>query len=689
LNFQDRLRAALRIARTELLSDRTPEGSWAGELSSSALSTATAVTALAIAGRESPHAPHRYRRETRVGAGLDWLARHVNRDGGWGDTTTSRSNISTTTLCWAAFGAVPGANEKYRGAVRAAEAWLTRQAGGIEAQKLAPAIVRRYGRDRTFSVPILTACALSGRFGSGPDGWKWVPALPFELAALPHSFFAALRLPVVSYALPALIALGQARHRHRPSRNPLALLVRTLTGRRTLNVLARIQPSSGGFLEATPLTSFVVMSLAGSGLGHHPVTETGTDFLLASARDDGSWPIDTNLATWVTTLAVNALFESEPRDSDASPDAPGAPVESGWTHRDRDRIRDWLTGQQYRAEHPYTHAAPGGWAWTNLAGGVPDADDTAGALLALKRLAHQPGAGTPTFQSARRAGLNAGVAMLPQNRGAQQAVLAGIEWLLSLQNRDGGIPTFCRGWTNLPFDRSAPDLTAHALRAWNEWLPDLAPDLQGRVWRGIEKGLHYLARTQTRDGAWLPLWFGNEHEPEETNATYGTARVLLALTNIAGQTSRPPPFSEAVKEQIDARDFPTSRSGLACPARWHGLLATLIENGGRRLLAGQKTDGSWGAPGDGPASVEETALAVEALAAVTAHPLAGQIAPRTREAAMNGACWLVEKVESGEWRQPSPIGFYFAKLWYYERLYPQIFTVAALGRVADQLKCNL
>jgi len=49
---------------------------------------------------------------------------------------------------------------------------------------------------------------------------------------------------------------------------------------------------------------------------------------------------------------------------------------------------------------------------------------------------------------------------------------------------------------------------------------------------------------------------------------------------------------------------------------------------------------------------------------------------------MKGANWLIEKVESGDWRQPSPIGFYFAKLWYYERLYPQIFTAAALTRIA-------
>jgi squalene-hopene/tetraprenyl-beta-curcumene cyclase len=39
-------------------------------------------------------------------------------------------------------------------------------------------------------------------------------------------------------------------------------------------------------------------------------------------------------------------------------------------------------------------------------------------------------------------------------------------------------------------------------------------------------------------------------------------------------------------------------------------------------------------------------------------------------------------VESGTWRDPAPIGFYFAKLWYYERLYPFIWTVGALGRAA-------
>src|SRR5690606_29187907 len=83
-------------------------------------------------------------------------------------------------------------------------------------------------------------------------------------------------------------------------------------------------------------------------------------FLIRSMRADGSWPIDTNLATWGTTLACKAL---------GTMDAP---------------VRQWLLEQQYQHVHPFTNAAPGGWAWTDLPGGVPDADDTAGALGALK-----------------------------------------------------------------------------------------------------------------------------------------------------------------------------------------------------------------------------------------------------------------------------------------------------------------
>jgi squalene-hopene/tetraprenyl-beta-curcumene cyclase len=591
-DFQPRLQAALRQATAALLAERDPGGHWTGELSSSALSTATAVTTLALRDRtgETTHAD-------RIRAGLAWLAEHQNADGGWGDTTRSLSNLSTTTLCWAAFGA---ATKESQPAIERAEDWLRARTGGCGPDQLAPAVIARYGKDRTFSVPILTMCALAGRLGAGHEAWRHVIPLPFELAALPHRFFAALRLPVVSYALPALIAIGQVRHHHAPSRNPVARWCRSRARERTLRVLETLQPANGGFLEATPLTSFVTMSLIGMGLAENPVTRRGLDFLVRSQHADGSWPIDTNLSTWVTTLAVNALGARAAGDA-------------------RETIRRWLLGQQYRDIHPYTQAAPGGWAWTDLPGGVPDADDTSGAMLALRALG-------PSDEAAR-------------------AAAAGARWLLGLQNHDGGIPTFCRGWGALPFDRSSPDITAHALRAWDAWKDSFDDCLRQSVRRASRRAVDFLARTQRADGAWTPLWFGNQFGANDENPVYGTSRVVLALSPFDGHAGSGP-----------------------------------CRRGCGYLCAAQNADGSWGGDKGIAGTTEETALAVEALA------MAARAVPDAETtvgaAAARGAAWLVERVESGAWREPAPIGFYFARLWYYERLYPLIFTVAALRAAA-------
>src|SRR4029077_19665133 len=131
--------------------------------------------------------------------------------------------------------------------------------------------------------PVLPPCALGGLVD-----WDDVISLPFELACIPARFYAAVRLPVVSYALPALIAIGQVRFHFRPSRNPLRRWLQRWAKPVSLNVLERIQPPNGGFLEATPLTSFVTMSLAAMGLIDHPVTRRGLEFIVSSARWEGA-----------------------------------------------------------------------------------------------------------------------------------------------------------------------------------------------------------------------------------------------------------------------------------------------------------------------------------------------------------------------------------------------------------------
>jgi squalene-hopene/tetraprenyl-beta-curcumene cyclase len=606
------LREALAAAVDALLSHRTAEGHWEGRLSSSALSTAVAAMAIGRAGGDDC--------ADIVARALAWLAAHQNADGGWGDTAASRSNLSTTVLCWCALSGGGSAGGDARGmAVERAGEYVQRQCGSLAPADIAAAVSARYGNDRTFSAPILTLAALAGKLGPEPACWKHVAQLPFELGALSHAALRRLRLPVVSYALPALIAVGQVRHARRPTWRPLARLLRNLAREKTLAKLRDIQPESGGYLEAAPLTGFVLMSLSAlrdAAAPSKPAEQTiarAVAFLRNTVRPDGAWPIDTNLATWVTTLSVNALPD----------DALDGPQRAG--------LRDWLLACQYRREHPYTQAAPGGWAWTDLTGGVPDADDTPGALRALARLA-------------------------PNDSRCAAAAAAGCRWLLDLQNRDGGMPTFCRGWGSLPFDRSCHDLTAHALLAWTNLPADLPGEMQPKVRAGIERAVRFLIRAQGPRGQWTPLWFGNQLAPGESNPVYGTARVLLAL--------------------VDLWRGPAGRGGLA----------ETIRRGAEFLLGCQGPDGGFGGDAKVQPSIEETALALDALAnlmsaidAAPAAPTAIVEPERLRPAVAAAANWLIARTRGGRDFPAAPIGLYFAKLWYFERLYPPIFTVSALA----------
>jgi len=592
-----RIAAAATEARQRLLRHMTAAGHWDGKLAPSALATAVATFALAQT------APSLHR--DLVFRGLSWLAHNANPDGGWGDTPRSASNVSATVLCWSVLNCAERIGVNCDAAVAGAERWLCSAVGGLEPARIAQHVIKYYGDDRTFSAPILTMCALAARLGSSHDAWRLVPQLPFELAVLPHRFFHVLRLGVVSYAMPALIAVGYVRHRHTHHQFPLRKLMRNFAAHRTLALLDSLQPDRGGFLEAVPLTGFVVMSLAASGRRNSAVIERGVRFLRGTIRPDGSWPIDSNLATWLTTLSVDALC-ADPRALDDIP----VDEQAG--------MRDWLLDQQTIADHPFTHAAAGGWAWTDLAGGVPDADDTAGAVLALAHL---------------------GV----ESERARAAALNGIGWLLDLQNRDGGMPTFCRGWGRLPFDRSSPDVTAHALRAFSTirtWRSASDSELRSRIDTAILRAIRFLSRSQRADGAWIPLWFGNEQADRRENPVYGTAQVVRALAALG-----------------------------------HDPATSMFQRAIAWLRSAQQPDGGWGgAPGVQP-SIEETSLAVSALASVGADQA---------DVVTRGAAWLAGKLNAHEQLPATPIGLYFATLWYYEELYPLIFATAALSQ-AQQL----
>ena len=110
----------------------------------------------------------------------------------------------------------------------------------------------------------------------------------------------------------------------------------------------------------------------------------------------------------------------------------------------------------------------------------------------------------------------------------------------------------------------------------------------------------------------------------------------------------------------------------------------------------QNVDGGWGGANSVTSSIEETALAVDALATWMLEGLTsrhgqtivktGGLGDATRvpvaEAACRGAEWLIRNTDHGRSTPASPIGLYFARLWYFEELYPLIFTLSALSKVS-------
>jgi squalene-hopene/tetraprenyl-beta-curcumene cyclase len=208
---------------------------------------------------------------------------------------------------------------------------------------------------------------------------------------------------------------------------------------------------------------------------------------------------------------------------------------------------------------------------------------------------------------------------------------------MDLQNHDGGIPTFCKGWGHLPFDQSCPDISAHALLAcvlWQEQI-EIEESKMNRL-------VGYLKKKQNKDGSWIPLWFGNQEAAGCLNPLIGTSRVVDALQQV-------------IKKGYTAFGIPE-----------------MLSDGITWILHQQHTDGSWGAGQQGTS--EETALAVIALKR--------QDKISVQHAVKQGCLWLVKQ---GLEPKPAPIGLYFSLLWYSEKMYPLSWTLEALaGNVSHE-----
>ena len=559
--------------QARLKASRKPGQMWRGNLSSSAISTSVSIFAL--------HKIDAERYNDHIERGKEWLLHTMQSDGSWGDSVESPSNMTATLLTYTslyALGAAPKQTEEY----------LKKRFGGIDDEHLVRGVLDYYGKDLTFSVPILVMCALAGIV----KDWNRIPPFPFELTILPQRFFRFLQLPVVSYAIPALIAVGIVRFRR--GRQTRFSPLREAFVPKCMRVLTSLQPEDGGFLEAAPLTAFVSMCLSEAGFRDHAVTQRCADFLVDTVRTDGSWPIDTDLAAWVTATAVRAL---------------GDDVE------ERELLASTIRHNAFKQKHYFTGAPAGGWGWSDLSGAAPDGDDTSAALVALHTLL----------------------------RGKYcDEVRGGVEWLMSLQNNDGGMPTFCKGWGKLPFDRSSADISAHALLAMELWMTSLPEDLQRRCQKSISRLIAWMERHQDADGSWIPLWFGDQDAENELSPVYGTATAVEYLTHSSNPATRP-----------------------------------LIAKGIEYLLSAQNEDGGWGGAKGVRSKVTLTSRALSALASVENPDM---------ESIERGFDYLHEMWQADKLYREEPIGLYFARLWYSERMYNMVFTLIALKKLRQIIK---
>jgi squalene-hopene/tetraprenyl-beta-curcumene cyclase len=292
------------------------------------------------------------------------------------------------------------------------------------------------------------------------------------------------------------------------------------------------------------------------------------------------------------------------------------------------KAADWMLSKQVLGPGDWQiknkDAEPGGWAFEFRNDFYPDVDDTAFVLMALQRVKH------------------------PDSERMEGAIRRGIQWLLSMQNRDGGWGAFDRDndrgfLCNIPFadhnamiDPSTADVTARVVECLGRfgWPAEHA---------AIQRAVKFLLKDQSADGSWFGRW--------GVNYIYGSSGVLRALETVLLSTS----------------DY--CQRAVA----W--------------LRTVQKPDGSFGeslrsydeplTKGQGPSTASQTAWGLIGLLAGT---------DVNDPAVTKAVSYLVhQQQEDGSWGEADFTGTGFPGVFYLKyHLYRNSFPVYALARYSNQ-----
>ena len=310
---------------------------------------------------------------------------------------------------------------------------------------------------------------------------------------------------------------------------------------------------------------------------------------------------------WDTGLALHALAEAGVTAQD-----PAAVAASRWLLDKECKIAsDWKLNCPGGPEF-------GGWFFEFNNPHYPDVDDTAAVTMAL-----------------RRAGGDV----------ADDAIERGLQFLLAMQNSDGG-------WAAFDHTHDRPILEKVPFADHNAMQDPSCPDIAGRVLEclghngfttrhpRVRRAIDYIRGQQDADGGWWGRW--------GVNYVYGSWQVLTGLRAVGADMSQP-----WIQKAVD----------------W--------------LKRVQKPDGSFGETaqsyedpslkGKGPSTASQTAWGVMGLLAAC-EP--------TDPAIQSGIRWLIDQQGAdGNWEERWFTGTGFPKVFYLKyHMYRLYFPLTALAR---------
>ena len=588
--LSERLTEAIDRGVNHLLSLQNREGYWVGELEADTTLESDYILYLHVLGKAG---------DGRVSKLATYIRRRQLDDGGWNIYLGGPSELNATVKAYFALklaGDLPDESHMERARRRIHEL------GGLEA-------TNSYTR---FYLALV-----------GGVGWNMVPAVPPELMLLP-SWFAINIYEMSSWTRGIVIPLA-ILYAHKPqwplpetarvdelfrdaSRKAAAFDwdARPLTWRNFFLALDRAfklyeklpwkplrqralrqaQDWLFDHMERTDGVAAIYPAMMNSifallALGHSPddpltAREIGQLARFEIEEEDTIRVQPCVSPVWDTAIAMVALEEA------------GLPA----NHPALVRSAEWLLANQvvgpgdWQVKNP--GVAPGGWVFEFRNDFYPDVDDTAFVLMALQRVDY------------------------PDRARLEAAARRGVNWLVSMQNRDGGWGAFDkdndRGFlTQIPFadhnamiDPSSADVTARVLECLgrNGWSASHPV---------AQRAVSYLLRDQTDDGAWYGRW--------GVNYVYGTSGVLRALETVAltardycqravtwlrAVQNEDGGFGESIASYYDAK-LKGRGASTASQTAWGliGLLAAsdrgdpAVSRAVAHLVEQQNADGSW------------------------------------------------------------------------------------------------